>query len=38
MEVKTPTLYEWVGGIDRIEALFGAFYDRVPADAVLGGD
>ena len=36
MEVKTPTLYEWVGGIDRIEALFDAFYGKVPADAVLG--
>jgi hemoglobin len=36
MEVKTPTLYEWVGGLDRIEALFGAFYEKVPADAVLG--
>jgi hemoglobin len=36
MEVKTPTLFEWVGGMDRIEALFSAFYDRVPADAVLG--
>jgi len=36
MEVQTPTLYEWVGGIDRIEALFRAFYERVPADAVLG--
>jgi hemoglobin len=36
MEVKTPTLFEWEGGMDRIEALFSAFYDRVPADAVLG--
>src|SRR5258707_13614331 len=36
MEVKTPTLYGWVGGIDRIAALFGAFYEKVPADAVLG--
>jgi hemoglobin len=36
MKVRTPTLYEWVGGIDRIEALFGAFYEKVPADAVLG--
>jgi hemoglobin len=36
MESKTPTLFEWVGGIDRIEALFGAFYERVPTDAVLG--
>jgi hemoglobin len=36
MEAKTPTLYAWVGSIGRIEALFGAFYERVPADAVLG--
>jgi hemoglobin len=36
MEAKTPTLYDWAGGIERIEALFGAFYERVPADAVLG--
>jgi hemoglobin len=36
MEIKTPTLYEWAGGSDRIEALFRAFYERVPADAVLG--
>jgi hemoglobin len=36
MKEKTPTLYEWVGGIDRIESLFGAFYEKVPADAVLG--
>jgi hemoglobin len=36
MEIKTPTLFEWMGGIDRIEALFSAFYDKVPADAVLG--
>jgi hemoglobin len=35
MEAKTPTLYEWAGGIDRIEALFAAFYERVPTDAVL---
>lgn len=31
-----PTLYDWVGGIDRIEALFAAFYARVPADPILG--
>jgi hemoglobin len=36
MKEKTPTLYEWVGGIDRIESLFGAFYKKVAADAVLG--
>ena len=30
-----PTLYEWAGGIDRIEALFSKFYQRVPADPIL---
>jgi len=35
METKTPTLYEWAGGIDRLEALFAAFYERVPSDPVL---
>jgi hemoglobin len=30
-----PTLYEWAGGIERLEALFKAFYERVPADPVL---
>jgi hemoglobin len=32
---RVPTLYEWSGGSDRIEALFKAFYERVPADPVL---
>jgi hemoglobin len=32
---QPPTLYQWAGGIDRLEALFATFYDRVPADAVL---
>src|ERR1700681_3111424 len=31
----SPTLYEWAGGIDRIEALFSKFYQRVPADPIL---
>lgn len=30
-----PTLYEWIGGIERIEALFKAFYERVQTDAIL---
>jgi hemoglobin len=30
-----PTLYEWAGGIERIEALFSMFYQRVPADPIL---
>jgi hemoglobin len=33
---KTPTLYEWVGGIERIEGLFHQFYEKVQLDAVLG--
>jgi hemoglobin len=33
---SAPTLYEWAGGIDRIKALFQAFYTRVPADPLLG--
>jgi hemoglobin len=32
---KIPTLYEWVGGIERIETLFMAFYQRVPEDTIL---
>jgi hemoglobin len=32
---QIPTLCEWAGGPDRIEALFKAFYERVPADPVL---
>ena len=32
---QIPTLYEWVGGIERIEALFKAFYERVPTDPIL---
>ena len=31
-----PTLYEWAGGIERLEALFSAFYERVPHDPILG--
>ena len=37
METKQiPTLYEWVGGIQRLETLFMKFYERVPADPILG--
>ena len=32
---QIPTLYEWVGGIERIKALFKAFYERVPTDPIL---
>jgi hemoglobin len=36
METKPiPTLYDWVGGIERLEALFMRFYERVPADPIL---
>src|SRR5882762_7192953 len=33
---QVPTLYDWVGGIERLEALFRTFYERVPGDPVLG--
>ena len=32
---NVPTLYEWVGGIERIEELFMKFYERVRSDVVL---
>ena len=36
MEAKEiPTLYKWVGGIERLEALFRRFYERVPDDPIL---
>jgi hemoglobin len=37
METKRiPSLYEWVGGIERLEVLFMRFYARVPGDPILG--
>ena len=30
-----PTLYEWVGGAERIEELFRVFYEKVRKDEVL---
>jgi hemoglobin len=33
---QVPTLYDWAGGIERIQALFQAFYQRVPGDPLLG--
>ena len=33
---EIPTLYQWAGGIDRIQGLFKAFYARVPNDPLLG--
>jgi hemoglobin len=32
---EVPTLYEWVGGIDKIQILFQRFYERVPHDPIL---
>ena len=32
---EVPTLYEWVGGIGRIEELFKKFYEHVREDDVL---
>lgn len=32
---RIPTLYEWVGGIERIELLFKTFYERVKFDPIL---
>jgi hemoglobin len=34
-DVKTPTLYEWAGGMDAFERLTAAFYRRVREDEVL---
>ena len=33
---QVPTLYEWVGGSERLETLFMKFYEQVPADPILG--
>lgn len=35
MTEQIPTLYQWAGGLDAIEALFRRFYQRVPADPLL---
>ena len=35
-EQKVPTLYEWMGGQEAIERLFGVFYAKVPSDSLLG--
>ncbi len=32
---QIPTLYEWAGGLSQIQALFRAFYARVPSDPIL---
>jgi hemoglobin len=33
---SVPTLYEWCGGLERIEALFKRFYEHVRTDSLLG--
>ena len=32
---NVPTLYEWCGGIEKIEAVFKRFYERVRIDPIL---
>lgn len=32
---NVPTLYQWAGGIERVEALFKRFYERVALDSTL---
>lgn len=34
-EKKTPTLYEWAGGLEIIEELIEKFYDKVMEDDIL---
>lgn len=34
--MTTPSLYEWVGGIDAFSRLTDAFYQRVRSDGLLG--
>jgi truncated hemoglobin YjbI len=36
MDGVIPSPYEWAGGFEAIQALFKAFYTRVPLDPVLG--
>jgi truncated hemoglobin YjbI len=35
---QVPTLYEWVGGAERIEELFRVFYEKVRKDEGAGTD
>jgi hemoglobin len=35
MTPKVPTLYEWLGGADRLTELITRFYQKVPADPIL---
>jgi hemoglobin len=34
--IPVPKLYEWAGGIERLESLFKAFYEHVAVDPILG--
>jgi hemoglobin len=34
--MTTPTLFDWLGGSEKLAALFQAFYRRVPHDPLLG--
>lgn len=35
MTEKVPTLYEWLGGAEPLQALIARFYEKVPADPLL---
>lgn len=35
-EAQVPTLFEWMGGSQKIERLFAELYRRVPDDPLLG--
>jgi hemoglobin len=35
METSVPTLYEWLGGGDRLKQLIEVFYRKVPGDPIL---
>src|SRR5882757_9427328 len=35
MAPKVPTLYEWLGGAEPLNALIARFYQKVPLDPVL---
>jgi hemoglobin len=35
MAPKVPTLYEWLGGAEPLNALIARFYQKVPADPLL---
>lgn len=35
-KTHVPSLFDWMGGKEKLEALFREFYRRVPADPLLG--